>query len=123
MFGRGRVRIRALNPQALPPGEHVIVGIDERGLVQGSFAVYFVPLLAMIGGAGLGQWFASHQGLSADELMATLGGIAGLLAGFVWLRRFSLRVRRDPRFQPVILHRHEVHVSREGTDVLAAGRN
>jgi len=32
-------------------------------------------------------------------------GISGLIAGLVWLKRFTRRIQNDPNFQPVVLRR------------------
>jgi positive regulator of sigma E activity len=37
--------------------------------------------------------------------MSVVFGLVGLAIGFLWLRGFSARIRRDPRFQPVALRR------------------
>ncbi len=97
VLGRRAVNLRALNPLQAQPGERVIVGLDESAMLRGAVAVYLVPLLALLAGAGL------LAGLGEGAAMA--GGGLGFLAGLIWLRRFHRRIRRDPRFQPVILRR------------------
>lgn len=102
VVGRKMTRVVALNRAGAHAGDTVIVGIDERSLVRGSLAVYAAPLLALFAGALLGEyWLGSWVG----EPGAMVGGIAGLLAGLAWLRRFSRRSRTDPRYQPVVLRR------------------
>lgn len=79
------------------PGQAVTIGIPENVVVLGSLAVYMVPLLAMLGAAGVAS------GFGAGELPAVFAGIAGLLAGSGTVRYFSWRSRDNPAFQPVLL--------------------
>ena len=102
VVGRKMTRVVALNQAGARAGDMVIVGIDERSLVRGSLAVYAVPLLALFAGALMGEYWL---GFWVGEAGAMLGGLAGLLAGLAWLRRFSWRSRTDPRYQPVVLRR------------------
>jgi len=97
VLGRRSVNLWALNPLQAQPGERVVVGLDESAMLRGAMAVYLVPLLALILGAGL----LAGQGDTA----AIAGGVVGFLAGLFWLRRFHQRIQYDPRFQPVILRR------------------
>ncbi len=97
VLGKRSVNLCALNPVQAQPGERVIIGLDENAMLRGAVAVYLVPLLALIAGAGL----LAGQG----DGTAVAGGVLGFLAGLFWLRRFNRRIRRDPRFQPVILRR------------------
>lgn len=98
VVGRKLTRVVALNPVGAHAGDRVIVGIDERSLVRGSLAVYALPLLTLFVGALAGEALWGEPGAMA-------GGVAGLVAGLAWLRRFSRRCRTDTRFQPVILRR------------------
>ncbi|NIP74421.1 MAG: SoxR reducing system RseC family protein [Gammaproteobacteria bacterium] len=104
VLGQRRTRVRAVNQTGARVGDSVIVGIRERALVRGSLAVYAVPLVALLSVALLGDILASAFGANR-EAMTILFGLAGLLAGLGWLRRFAGRVSRDPRYQPVILRR------------------
>lgn len=95
-------RTRALNTAQADVGDRVVVGLDESALLQGSLAVYFVPLLSLVGFAVLGESLAA-QWLVRGEAWTIAFGAFGLLAGGLWLRRFTGRIDRDPRYQPVVL--------------------
>lgn len=100
ILGRRPTRLRALNAIGAETGEHVIVGIQESVLVTGSVAVYITPLLAMIAGAGVGTVAAPGH-----DLLAVIGGAGGFAAALFWLGHFGNRIRRDSRYQPVVLRR------------------
>jgi sigma-E factor negative regulatory protein RseC len=73
--------------------------------LRGSFAVYAVPLAALLGGALAGNGIVAQWYPLAAEAGAIAGAAAGLVAGFVWLRRFSHRTGNHPAYQPVVLRR------------------
>lgn len=103
-LGRRWSRVRALNGAGARVGDEVVVALAERALLAGSAALYLVPLLVMLCLAALGQHLAGQLGLDADAAAALLG-LAGLAGGFVWAGRFGRSVRRNPRYQPVVLRR------------------
>ncbi|WP_260293913.1 SoxR reducing system RseC family protein [Sedimenticola hydrogenitrophicus] len=111
VFGNRRTVVEVLNPIGATPGERVIVGLDESALTRASFFFYIVPLLALLGGGVLGQWFAEQIGFVSTEPLSIISGLLGLLIGLVWLRRFAFRTRGSSAYQAVILRRAgSVHV-------------
>lgn len=104
VLGQRRTRVRALNPGGAQVGDQVVVGLDEAALLRGSVAMYAVPLLALLAGSIIGSLLAK-QWLLAGEALSIGLGLAGLLAGLVWLRGFTRRIRSDSRYQPVVLRR------------------
>ncbi len=95
----GDAVLQVLNPIAAQPGERVVIGFEGRAMTKASMAFYAVPLVSFILFALLGQW------LFASEGMAALGGILGLAAGLLWLRRFSARASEDEHYRAVVLRR------------------
>lgn len=87
----GEPEYAVMNPISAEPGEAVVVGIEEGALLRAAVAAYLVPLLLLLGGALLGGVWGEPQAIA--------GGVAGLVAAAVWLRR-----RRAPP-SPVILRR------------------
>ena len=69
--------------------------------MKGSLYAYILPLLTLLAGALL------FETLFASEGLTVLGGLAGLLLGFVFLQRLSLRVAGDARFQAVVLRQEK----------------
>jgi sigma-E factor negative regulatory protein RseC len=102
VFGQRMNRIRALNQTEAQVGDEVIIGLSESALVRGSFAVYAVPLVGLFVGAGLATALSGQAGAEGEGL-AILGGVLGLAAGFLLVRRFSRRIQSDRNYQPVIL--------------------
>ncbi|MDV3238395.1 MAG: SoxR reducing system RseC family protein [Gammaproteobacteria bacterium] len=104
VLGRRRTRVRALNRDAARVGDRVVVGIDEQALVRGSLAVYAVPLLGLLAGGVLGALVQTRLQL-AGEALTLIAGVAGLIAGLLWVKGFTRRIRGDSRYQPVVLRR------------------
>lgn len=104
MLGNRAARTRALNSAAAEVGDRVVVGLDEGVLLQGSLALYLVPLVSMVGFAIFGEFLASQWLISGEAWTIALG-LVGLAAGGLWVRGFTRRVSRDPRYQPVVLRR------------------
>lgn len=100
-LGRKPLVLRALNRAGAAPGDTVIVGVPEDGLVSASLAAYLVPLLGLMAGGMAGQALLPAGGDAAT----TLGGLAGLALGLVWFGRFGRLHTQDPRYLAVVLRR------------------
>jgi sigma-E factor negative regulatory protein RseC len=84
----------------LRPGDEVTVGLEPRGFLHASAAVYFLPLVTALGGALIGTaWFG------AGDAVALAGAVAGLAAGLAWARGFGRRRSGDGRFRPRVIDR------------------
>jgi sigma-E factor negative regulatory protein RseC len=105
VLGNRRNRVRALSRIPLGIGDRVVIGVQERALVRGSMAVYAVPILLLLVGAVLGELGAERRLWDNAETASVVLGLAGLSAGLVWLARFTRRIRKDQRYQPVVLRR------------------
>ncbi len=105
VLGNKTARMRVLNRIGARVGEEVIVGVSEGALVQGSLAVYIVPLLGLFLFALLGQALASQLEFESTESLSIVFGLIGLALGAFWVRRFSVKISQDPRYQPVIVRR------------------
>ena len=111
VLGKKANRIKVLNRIGAVVNDHVVVGIEEDALVQGSFAMYAVPLITMLIGALLAQLILPESVLAEGEGWVVTFAIAGLAGGFLWLRKFAEKVSLDDRYQPVILRLAESEYS------------
>jgi sigma-E factor negative regulatory protein RseC len=104
-FGFDSPQLKVTRAEGVDIGDRVVVGIDERALVRGSFAAYMMPLLFMMGFAIAGQALLPPGPVLGSDLAAILTGGVGLAAGLLWLKRHNRRIRHDSRYQPLILHK------------------
>lgn len=107
VLGNKRSQVRVLNPKAkkVSIGDEVIVGIEEQALVQGSLAVYVVPLIALFLFGLLGDVLATQLNVVNPDIFVSVIGLLGLALGFVWVKRFTSGISSDSRYQPILLHR------------------
>lgn len=102
ILGGRQQQLKVLNPIHAKPGDQVVLGVREQDLLKGSLAVYIVPLLAMFGGALLGEVLAPQWGVKAETL-SLFFGLLGLGGGFLWLHRYNRVLSREGRLMAVIL--------------------
>ncbi len=103
VLGAKTQRIRVTNPINAPVGSEVVLGIPERTLLGGAFAVYIFPLLALIGGALLGEALAPQWGVTDSQWPAIVLGAVGFMLGLGWLKRSSRRAATRAHYLPEIL--------------------
>ncbi|MGH8494899.1 MAG: SoxR reducing system RseC family protein [Gammaproteobacteria bacterium] len=102
LVGRRQYEVRARNAVVgVTAGDEVMIGLPERALLAGAFAVYIVPLIGLLAGAVLG---GALFGPAGDGGVIVIGA-AGFLAGVFWLRRYAGRAAMDPRFEPRVVER------------------
>lgn len=103
LFKRRYNRLRVSNPIDARPGDRVIIGLQENTLLKVSFLAYLLPLACMILMAILMQALARQFVWQVGELPQVLGGLFGLIAGFLLLKRYAGQERNESDYQAVIL--------------------
>lgn len=98
-------RFRVRNDANAQVGELVQVALPEGVLLRSALLMYMLPLILLLCGAAAGSQWAAGAG-SADAY-AALGGLAGLVSGFVLAKALSLRQRSTSFAQAVILDSSE----------------
>lgn len=81
------------NPIGAAVGDEVIISVSDGAVLHGIALLYVWPLVLMVVGGVLASVF-SHNAEQSDTY-AAIGGIAGLLSGFVYARWFTSRQARQ----------------------------
>ena len=103
VFGRKSCRIfRLENSIGARAGERVVVSLGDGITLKTALAVYMVPVLLLILGAGLGTWMGA-----GGDLRAGLGAGLGLAAGVGFVALFRRRMAADGTSLPVLTRRAE----------------
>ncbi|PUB84978.1 MAG: hypothetical protein DBP01_14640, partial [gamma proteobacterium symbiont of Ctena orbiculata] len=102
-FKRRHNRLRVFNPIHARPGQRVIIGLQENALLKVSFLAYLLPLVCMILMAILMQAAATLFIWQIGELPQVVGGLLGLIGGFILLRQLAGQKQNEPGYQAVIL--------------------
>lgn len=76
-------------------GERVLITIPETHLLKSALFVYMLPLLAMLLGAVLLD--SGFSGWPVGEFASVLGGVLGLLVGFMTVSYCAHRVQKPPK--------------------------
>lgn len=84
IFGQKKGRVKVLNSCHAKPGDNVIIAMDENDMLKGSLALYFVPLLSLIGLSLVASLLAKGLQLSngLSDLLAIIAAAVGLYGGF-----------------------------------------
>lgn len=93
--------------RGVKPGQRVVVGLPEGVVMRAAAAHYLAPLAGLFAGGGAVHLLAGALGGPVGEGVTLLGAAVGMLGAFAWLRGFSRRLGRDPRFEPLVLREAE----------------
>ena len=83
-------------------GDHVVLGLPEKGLLQIAAQVYLMPLTGLIAGSALAQWFMV-QGILTHELYAILLGLSFGYGGYRLAKYWQKSSHKTQLLQPKIL--------------------
>ncbi len=99
LFAPGADRLALEDGLGVAIGERVVIGIPDGLLVRASLIAYLLPLLTLVMGAVLAEWW------QLAEIEVALTGIAGLGAG-IWLTgHLTGGAKGRQRYRPILLRR------------------
>ncbi len=85
-FSRRQPRFEVHSELEVHVGDRVVIGLDEGRLQRGSLWLYAFPLGGLLAGALFGDWWFRQSGVDT-ELGAVLGGLGGLSAALIYVRK------------------------------------
>ena len=102
-FGAKPAFFKALNPVNAAVGDVVVIGVADGAVLKSALAIYFMPLIFVLAGAGLGN-FLTPTGANQD-FNAMIGAALGLVVSYIWIKRYTSAVGSNKYFQPVVLRK------------------
>jgi len=105
VFGEKRSRLKVINKVQAQVGDSVLIGINESALLAGSFLVYIVPIVSLLGFALLGELMARQLLIENRDVLSIVFGLFGLGLAMWWVRRKTANLEHANRFQAVIIRR------------------
>ncbi|MGF1687716.1 SoxR reducing system RseC family protein [Photobacterium japonica] len=88
--------------QSVNIGDVVEIGLSERSMIHSALLVYVLPLLCLVVGAALGQWwFVSMVGGSELGVILTALSCAALGVGIA--KHYAARLEGDSDYQPSLI--------------------
>ena len=105
MGGGKEMEVEVTNHLRARAGDRVELALPESSFLKASLATYAIPLVALVGGASLGQILAAGMGLSPDMASIILAGVGlGLAMPIVVLLNRWLGVKDEyiPRIVKVL---------------------
>lgn len=104
-LGVKRSRLKVINKIHADVGDDVLIGINESALLTGSFLIYMVPILSLLGFALLGELVGRQLLVEDSELTSILFGLIGLVLAMWWVRLKTSNLEHANQYQAVILRR------------------
>jgi sigma-E factor negative regulatory protein RseC len=102
MLGHDSHSFTAENPINANVGNSVVVGINEQAVLSSAFYLYVVPLLGLLIGTSLADYYFTNQ------LIVIFAAALGLALGFLWVKGHLIGhdksgVTYSKKYQAVIL--------------------
>ncbi len=103
MMSSKSVSVKTINVIAANVGDEVVVSVDQKALMAGSFAVYAIPLLLMLLAAFFGDLLGQKFFMEYRNGISVVFAFSGLFTGFFWLKNYSQKIAKDPHYQPSLV--------------------
>lgn len=104
-LGRRAMQLKAINQCNAQAGDEVIVAVPEKGFIKSAFFTYLLPLLLMLLGAVAAQQLSILGQWAAQDIVALAGAAVGFVVALIILRRYSQKMEKDVRLQPVVIRK------------------
>ncbi len=93
LLGHQQHAVKADNPINANVGDHVIVGVEEKVILNAAMYLYVLPLLGLFLGA------SSMQLIFKQEGFVIFGAVIGLISGFMLVKQYLAKFNKQPNQQ------------------------
>lgn len=94
--------VKARNTAGADVGDLVTISIKGSSLVKVSFLVYFLPILALMAGVGLGHFLSDFIPVNKNILVGVLGLFA-FCCVFIWLKKKGDQIAVKKELMPEVI--------------------
>lgn len=103
MSSEGKTRhIWMNNTLGAKTGDVVMFKIEKKGVVFASLVLYLLPVIFLFSGMWAGYKIHSYVKIDTD-LCSIIGGMAGLILSYVFIKVFSVITSKKDIFHPVLV--------------------
>ncbi|MFW6006963.1 MAG: SoxR reducing system RseC family protein [Bacillota bacterium] len=88
----------------LNKGQQVILQMKEENLVFSALIIYLMPLIFMITGYFIVNWFLGIFPVNLGENYGILGSAVFLILSFYFIKKINNRLKYNKNFQPQIIN-------------------
>lgn len=102
VVGRRSSQILVRNTLAAEVGDELVIGIDDNALVKGSLLIYAIPVILLLTGALIGEFWARANNMDT-ELASIIAGFSGFIFSLLLIRYVLSRTRLQSDIKPHML--------------------
>ena len=95
------ILIEVRDPLGVQVNQSVQIAMQNANALRASFAVYIIPLLGLVVGALLGEFFGTLLGIK--DILAILGSFIFLGLSLIVVKLYNDRFKQNLHYQPVIM--------------------
>jgi sigma-E factor negative regulatory protein RseC len=102
LVGEDKNSVQVINRMDARVGDTVVITFDTGSLLKALFLLYMVPILALLAGACIGNWFIAPRWDQNPSVISALAGFSAFF-GAIWLvRQRAGRMETQEAYQPKI---------------------
>jgi len=96
------IKVNVSNPLGAETGQMVKIEMGEQSLVIASLMVYIIPLVSLILGYFLGQFFMHTIGYTPTEGAGLIGSVLFLAISFLLIKSIDKIIGKKNEYKPTI---------------------
>src|SRR5690554_2636502 len=96
------IKVNVSNPLGAETGQMVKIEMGEQSLVIASLIVYIIPLVSLILGYFLGQFFMQTIGYTPTEGAGLIGSVLFLAISFLLIKSIDKIIGKKNEYKPTI---------------------
>lgn len=99
----GTPEIKMKNALGAQAGQRIEIGMRADAVVSASALLFLLPVALFFVGLAVGYWLAPMLGFASEQWSGMLFGLIGLGVASAVIYMVSLRLKKQPHYEPVML--------------------